>query len=79
MIERIFEKTSMGDVLVIIISSLAIVSFWRGLWGLMDLYLFPEDKTLSLTVSTVMGLLMLFAIAFYKRGTLRKLRKLDIT
>ncbi len=35
---------------------LAVVSFWRGAWGLMDLYLFPHDQTLSFTFSLIIGL-----------------------
>lgn len=35
---------------------LAVVSFWRGAWGLMDLYLFPNDQTLSFTFSLIIGL-----------------------
>jgi len=67
MLEKLFEKTSLGDVVVIIITSLAIVSFWRGVWGLMDLYLFPENLLLSLLISMAIGLAILLAIAFYRK------------
>ncbi len=76
MLETLFEKTSFTDVLVITIASLAIVSFWRGVWGLMDLYLFPENFTLSLLVSMIIGLMILIIIAFYKSKKRRKLEKL---
>ncbi|XP_050404919.1 uncharacterized protein LOC126820829 [Patella vulgata] len=33
-------------------------SFWRGTWGLADLYIFPENQLLSLCVSLVCGLLI---------------------
>jgi len=66
MLEKIFEKTSLTDVLIIIITSLAIVSFWRGVWGLMDIYLFPENPILSLFISIIIGMTILFTIAFYK-------------
>lgn len=68
MLEKIFEKTSIIDVFVIIITSLAIVGFWRGVWGLMDLYLFPKNPLLSLFISMILGLIILFAIALYKKG-----------
>ena len=75
MLERLFEKTSLVDVLVVIIASLAIVSFWRGVWGLMDLYIFPANASLSLLVSMGIGMIILLAIAFYKRNPKRKYHK----
>lgn len=67
MLEKIFEKTSFMDIPVIIITSLAIVSFWRGVWGLMDLYLFPRSPELSFTISIFIGLGILFLIASYRK------------
>ena len=72
MLETIFKKTSFADVLIIIVASLAIVSFWRGVWGIMDIYLFPENFTLSLLVSIIMGLVILFLIALYKSKKSKK-------
>ena len=42
-----------------IIIGFAVISFWRGIWGLMDVYLFPKNYTLSLIISTILGLLIL--------------------
>ena len=42
-----------------ILIGFAVVSFWRGLWGLMDLYLFPANKTLSFSVSILIGIIIL--------------------
>jgi hypothetical protein len=39
---------------------LAIVFVWRGTWGLMDLYVFPDNTFLSYTISLVLGLAILF-------------------
>jgi hypothetical protein len=65
MLEKIFRKTSLTDIFIIVVTSLAVVSFWRGVWGLMDIYLFPENPPLSLIISILSGLVILFAIAFY--------------
>ncbi|MBW2992503.1 hypothetical protein KY345_04770, partial [Candidatus Woesearchaeota archaeon] len=65
-LEEIFHKTSLMDVILVVIASLAIVSFWRGVWGLMDLYIFPENYLLSYVSSTVIGLAILVAGAFYR-------------
>ncbi|MCK4968763.1 MAG: hypothetical protein KAS12_06940, partial [Candidatus Aenigmarchaeota archaeon] len=37
----------------------AVISFWRGVWGLMDEYLFPENYKLSLWVSLFLGMFIL--------------------
>lgn len=36
--------------------AIAVVFFWRGVWGLMDLYIFPDNLTLSYIISLVIGL-----------------------
>ena len=53
--ERTLKKISYT-----ILIAFAIVSFWRGIWGLMDLYLFPNSHTLSLLVSVFIGLVILY-------------------
>jgi len=37
----------------------AIVAIWRGLWGLMDLFLFQDNQVLSYFASIVIGLVIL--------------------
>jgi hypothetical protein len=39
-----------------IIIAFAVIAFWRGIWGLMDEYLFPQNYTLSLIISVFVGL-----------------------
>jgi hypothetical protein len=41
---------------------LTIVMFWRGAWGLMDLYLFPNNQTKSFMSSLIVGLILLFVL-----------------
>lgn len=38
---------------------ISLVAFWRGAWGLMDLYLFPQNPTLSFTASIGVGFFIL--------------------
>jgi hypothetical protein len=40
---------------------IGVVAVWRGLWGLMDLYLFPGEPTMSFCVSILIGLAILSA------------------
>lgn len=51
------KKNSYIRILQIVI---AVVLIWRGLWGLMDLYIFPDQLLVSYIVSLVIGLLVLF-------------------
>ena len=38
----------------------AVISFWRGAWGLMDLYFFPSNHLVSLLVSLFLGISILY-------------------
>lgn len=67
MLEEILEKTTIKDIIPIIIISIAIVSFWRGIWGLMDLYIYPNNSLLSHSISVGIGLIVIIAITFYRR------------
>jgi len=53
-------KRSPKKVLQALLIAFAIVSFWRGVWGLMDTYLFPNNYVLSLWISLVLGIILLF-------------------
>jgi hypothetical protein len=46
--------------LAIVIAS-GVIAFWRGLWGLMDLYLFPHNEAISSLMSILIGLAVLGA------------------
>jgi len=72
MLERIVEKTTYSDFFIVLITSFALISFWRGVWGLLDFYLFPHNLTLSLWISVVIGLFILLIIAWYKKDRLKK-------
>jgi len=52
------RKTSLPKILVV---GTAVVLFWRGAWGLMDLYIFPDNPVMSYAVSLTAGLGILFA------------------
>tara|TARA_Y100000034_G_scaffold92944_1_gene112376 strand:- start:2594 stop:2809 length:216 start_codon:yes stop_codon:yes gene_type:complete len=39
-----------------ILIGFAIVSFWRGVWELSEIYIFPENHELSLWVSLILGM-----------------------
>ncbi len=52
-------KYSTGHVYFSLLIGLAVIAFWRGAWGLMDLYLLPENPTLSFILSLFLGFVVL--------------------
>ncbi|MCD6414223.1 MAG: hypothetical protein J7L23_01185 [Candidatus Diapherotrites archaeon] len=59
MFNEISKMESKHQTLFAIIIAFAVISFWRGVWGLMDEYLFPNDYQLSLWFSLFLGLVIL--------------------
>ncbi|MFT7644436.1 MAG: hypothetical protein ACI9BF_000080 [Candidatus Paceibacteria bacterium] len=43
----------------ILLLAIGIVFIWRAIWGLSDLYLFPDNPELSYIVSASMGIIIL--------------------
>ena len=37
----------------------SMIMLWRGTWGLLDTYLFPQSKTTSYMLSVIIGLIVL--------------------
>ncbi|KKL91395.1 hypothetical protein LCGC14_1895110 [marine sediment metagenome] len=54
------KRRTMRTVFSAVVIGFAVISFWRGIWGLMDLYLFPNNYELSLWVSVLMGVVILY-------------------
>lgn len=54
------KKRSLKNIIYTIIIAFAIVLFWRGVWGLTDLYLFPNNLVLSFSISILAGVLILY-------------------
>ncbi|MBU2524779.1 hypothetical protein KKG71_06325 [Patescibacteria group bacterium] len=48
---------------IIVVASVVLV--WRGIWGLLDLYLFPSNPALSYLTSTLLGLIILWIDDFH--------------
>jgi hypothetical protein len=64
MLEELVTFKKKVPIWVVVLAAFAVVLFWRGVWGLLDIYLFPENLTLSFFVSVVVGLGILY---FLKR------------
>ena len=59
-LEREVHRRTLVSIFTTIVIAFAIVSFWRGIWCLMDLYFFPKEIILSLVLSVVLGIFILF-------------------
>jgi hypothetical protein len=67
--ERKREKRNWRKVFFAVIIAFAVISFWRGVWGLMDIYLFPKNILLSLWISVIIGIIILI----FTRHTIKQL------
>ena len=47
------------QILFAILIGFAVVSFWRGVWGLLDIYLLPNNMEFSFWISTIIGAVIL--------------------
>ena len=61
MLKRFHKMKSRHQMVFAIVIAFAVISFWRGVWGLMDIYLFPENYELTLWTSVIIGLAILVA------------------
>lgn len=67
--ERKFSRRKPSIPKVIAVAT-AVVLFWRGAWGLMDIYLFPEHPPLSFVCSLLIGLAILYATRYLEKELL---------
>ena len=59
--KKISKMETRHQTMFAIVIAFAVVCFWRGVWGLMDELLFPDNYQLSLMVSLILGLAILVA------------------
>ena len=59
--------SKLGQNLKYFIIASGIVLIWRGIWGLADIYLFPDDLTLSFAASIAIGIVLLLLVNWSKR------------
>jgi hypothetical protein len=61
MLKELGDMHYIKKVLFAIIIGFAVVSFWRGAWGIMDNYIFHNNYALSSWVSLGIGIVVLMA------------------
>lgn len=52
-------------VLHILLVASAVVMFWRGVWGILDTYFFPDQKVLSYLTSILIAFFILYFDDFH--------------
>ena len=58
-LKKFHKMKTKGQILFALLIGFAVVSFWRGVWELQDIYLFPENHELSLWTSLIIGIVIL--------------------
>ena len=61
MIYRIKKLKPINQLIFAFVIGFAVISLWRGVWGLLDVYLFPNQYVLGLWVSVFVGVAILIA------------------
>jgi len=61
MYSKFKQMGSFKQILFALLIGFAVVSFWRGIWGLLDLYLLPNNQPVSLWISIIIGVVILTA------------------
>lgn len=59
------KKRDIGEALLIDLSAILI---WRGVWGLTDLYFFPNHSEFSFVLSVVLGLTLMYFIRYFSKN-----------
>ena len=54
------RTVSLKNILLVLVALIAMVCVWRGVWGLQDMYLFPERPDFSFVLSICIGLTLIF-------------------
>ena len=58
---KLHTKTKKPSYIRVLWIAVAVVLVWRGAWGLMDLYIFPDHLLASYIISLALGLIVLFS------------------
>ena len=67
MLHRLKKLKSFEQLIFTLLISFSVISVWRGLNGLMDLYLFPNNPSLSYFASLGIGLFILYVTHYWTK------------
>ena len=52
------------SLILYLIAVVAVISMWRGLWGLMDEYIWPKNPRRSYLFTFIVGFIAIVAVLF---------------
>lgn len=61
------KKNQVAGLFLALYISIGVIAFWRGMWQLLDLYMFPNNELLSNLLSLIIGLGILTASGYATR------------
>jgi hypothetical protein len=64
---RFFKRKKQNTILETLLLDLSAVLVWRGTWGLMDKYLFPNHLDLSLLLSIALGIGLVLVLRYLNK------------
>ena len=67
MFHRVEKLGPLKQTIFTLFIGIAVVAFWRGAWGIMDSYLFPNNYKLSSWFSILIGLLVLYFTNYWTK------------
>ena len=67
MLHRARKLKSFEQLIFTLLIAFAVIAVWRGLKGIMDLYLFPNNLVLSYSTSMIMGLIILYVTHYWTK------------
>jgi len=59
MIKKLTNLKKHHQLIFTLIIMSGMISLWRGIWGLLDIFLFPSDKIISYSLSIILGILVI--------------------
>ncbi|MBT3865670.1 hypothetical protein HOF78_01030 [Candidatus Woesearchaeota archaeon] len=67
MFHRVKKLKPFNQAVFTLMIGFAVVAFWRGAWGIMDVYLIPDNYELSSWVSIIIGLFILWITHYWTK------------
>ncbi|MFC1647942.1 hypothetical protein ACFL1B_00630 [Nanoarchaeota archaeon] len=64
MLSHLARLEAKHQIIFAILIAFAVISIWRGLWGMWDFYIYPNNYELSLWISFVVGLVILLLTGY---------------
>ena len=74
MVFKKFEQLKIHhQIIAALLIIIGVVSIWRAVWSLCDLYLFPSNPTLSYLISLIFGVVVVVATHYTIKGGMEEI------